>query len=517
MRKQYVPDGKVLTEYFWDRSRIAIVQGPIGSGTSSASCMKIWAIACEQEPDYDGVRRTRFLIVRGSYRDLEETTLKTWLDWFPESVWGPMVRSQPMEHNLRKAHPSGDGTQVDCQVLFIGIDGPDTAEKVLASFEITGFFANEVQFMDRRVITELRSRCSRYPPKANGPGPTWFGGFCDLNAPNEGHWIPYMRGDLPFPADWTDEMRRVHTRPKDWKFFLQPSGLLESVVNGKVVYAPNPDAENQKWLSEPYIEKIAGWDKQTIDQRVMNRIGLYQHGQPVYPTFTPSDHIASEEIEPHPHSTIMVGLDFGRMPAAICCQNINGRWVALSELIGTDEPASSFAPRLKRHLAKLYPGMKFEFWGDPRGNDRTQADDTTAYEIFEANGMTVMQATTDNNPQLRRSALTSVLERRHGLKVNPSCITLKVGLGGGYHYKKVRGHAGTISPRPDKNNLYSHVCEALENVVIGGGEGDAVISSSNRKFPETSQPHRHRIQLKRHSWNGTSASTRPTFGTSRGG
>ena len=71
-----------------------------------------------------------------------------------------------------------------------------------------------------------------------------------------------------------------------------------------------------------------------------------------------------------------------------------------------------FAPRVKRHAAQRYPGHKVEFWGDPRGADGTQATETTAYDVFLANGMRVLPATTDNNPEMRRSTVESVLERR---------------------------------------------------------------------------------------------------------
>lgn len=94
----YEPDGKVLTDYFWDRSFLSVIQGPVASGTSTCSCHKVWAIACEQEPDWDGVRRTRWIITRDTYKELRDTTIKTWLEWFPESDWGPMIRSEPAYH-----------------------------------------------------------------------------------------------------------------------------------------------------------------------------------------------------------------------------------------------------------------------------------------------------------------------------------------------------------------------------------------------------------------------------------
>lgn len=496
---EYVPDGPVLTEYFWDRSELSVIQGPIGSGTSTASCHKIWAIACEQEPDRDGVRRTRWLVVRNNYRELRKTTVKTWRMWFPENEWGEMALSEPMTHHLRRGHPAGDGTSVDCEVIFIAIPDAETAEQVAASFEITGFFVNEGQFQMKEVVDELLSRCGRYPSMMGGPGATWYGGFIDLNAPTEGHWIPYMRGDVPMPAEWSAEMKDEYQIPVDqktgkqaWKFFVQPPGLIERKVEGKIVYQPNPNAENQRWLVKSYTEQVRGKRKEWIDRRVLNKVGLYMDGKAVYPDFSEHDHIAPHDIPPMPGATIMVGLDFGREPSAVFGQCINDRWTALSELPGDNESAEKFAPRVKRHLAQKYPGYKVEFWGDPRGADRGQNVETTAYDIFLAHGMRVLPATTDNNPEMRRSAVGAVLNRRNALQISPSCMTLKVGLAGGYHYPKIKG-TGMFSERPRKN-FYSHTCEAFENMILGGGEGEALVSGPSAQRRAPSAPHRHSVR-----------------------
>jgi hypothetical protein len=491
----YEPDGVVLAEYFWDRGELAVIQGPIGSGTSTCSCHRIWALSCEQEPDFDGVRRSRWLIVRESYRQIKKTTLKTWLEWFPEHIWGELQRSEPMTHHLRKAHPSGDGTFVDSEVIFLAIDSPETAEAEAASFEITGFFINEGQFGEKAVVDELLSRCGRYPSKRNGAGATWYGGMIDLNAPVEGHWIPYMRGDLPLPPEWSDEQRAEFTRPEGWNFYIQPPGLIEKRVDGKIVYQPNPKAENQRHLRKPYLEQIRGKRKEWIDRRVMNKVGIYTEGKAVYPDFHESEHVAPREMAALQGAPIIVGLDFGREPAAAFMQCVNGRWTLLVELIGENQSAQVFAPRVKRALAQHFAGFKAEFWGDPRGADKTQSTETTAYDIFMAHGMRVLPATTDNNPEMRRSAVGAVLDRRNGFQINPSCLVAKTGFAGGYHYPKIKG-TGMFSERPRKNR-FSHIVEAVENAILGGGEGDALVIAPTRARNAPSPPRRHHISLRR--------------------
>ncbi len=176
-------------------------------------------------------------------------------------------------------------------------------------------------------------------------------------------------------------------------------------------------------------------------------------------------------------------------------QCVNGQWIVLSELIGDNESAQLFAPRVKRHLATKYPGFRAEFSGDPRGADGVQSVETTAYDVFLVHGMRVMPATTDNNPEMRRSTFEAVLDRRNGFSTNPSCITAKTGLAGGYHYPKVKGMPGVFQERPRKNR-YSHIVEAIENALLGGGEGDGIIMSASKK-PKVSAVVRHRIHLRR--------------------
>ena len=489
----YQPDGLVLDEYFHCESKFHCIQGPVGSGTSTASCHKIWKLACAQEPDYDGVRRTKWVISRETYPLIKKTILDTWLQWFPEDEWGELVRSEPMQHNLYRKHPSGDGTFVDCRVIFLALPNEDVAEGILASFEITGFFANEIQFTQKGVITELLSRCSRYPSMKDGPGATWFGGFADMNAPVEGHWIPYMRGDIPLPRDFSDEQRLGYAKPDGWKFFVQPPGLIETVVDGKIRYQPNPKAENQNWLKEPYLTKIEGWDKNKIDRRVLNKIGLHRGGKPVYPTYLESEHSTKDGLEAVAGFPIIVGLDFGRQPAAAFMQCVNGLWLVLSELIGDNESAALFAPRVAQHLAQEYPGFDFDAFGDPRGADKGQNDETTAYDIFQNHGIFVIPATTDNNVEMRRSSVESVLARRNGVKVANRCLTLRTGLAGGYHYKKIQGLDGLYSPNPVKN-IYSHIVEAFENGILGGGEGASLVTRSNHQRARPSPARRSSIR-----------------------
>ena len=78
------------------------LMGPVGSGKSYACAAKIMMKAVQQKPSpIDGIKYSRWAIVRNSYPMLKTTTIKTWLDLFPESTFGPMLWTPPITHHIR--------------------------------------------------------------------------------------------------------------------------------------------------------------------------------------------------------------------------------------------------------------------------------------------------------------------------------------------------------------------------------------------------------------------------------
>ena len=63
-------------------AKMRVLMGPVGSGKSVASCFEIVRRASQQAPGQDGVRRSRAAVVRETVRQLTDTTIKTFLDWF---------------------------------------------------------------------------------------------------------------------------------------------------------------------------------------------------------------------------------------------------------------------------------------------------------------------------------------------------------------------------------------------------------------------------------------------------
>jgi hypothetical protein len=506
---KYVPDGKVLKEFFWDRSPVSVINGPVGSGTSTACCFKMWKLATEQRPDQTGVRRTRWVIVRNTFNDLKETTLKTWKYWFEHQAMGALGEvkmTNPPSHFIKWGLP--DGTTIEAEFIFLALDQEDDVRKLL-SMEMTGVWFNEAQFTEKAIFDAAHSRAmqGRYPPVLDG-GPTWKGVICDLNAPPEGHWIPYMRGDIPMPDEWDEEDRREFQCPPNWKFFVQPPGLIEVIEGGRVVgYKPNPEAENTKWLTETYMELIKGKPKTWIDTYVMNRVGVYRQGRPVFESFRPEIHVAKDRLQYVEGAPLFVGLDFARNPAMVCIQVIRGVVYVLDEYGVENAAATTYAPLFRQRLMRKFPkalqkdGAGAQFWGDPTGDSKGQGTDLTPYAIFRANGMAVAPAPGNNSLSIRLNAVQMQLDKmvdgRPGFLSDKECRVVNAGMGGGYHFAKVKG-ASRYHEAPDKGNRYADYCDALQYAMLGAGLGYHALNPGGQKpSPIKVRDQRKKFSLRR--------------------
>lgn len=466
--------GTKLCDYVTSNRDVDVIVGPLGSGKTHASFAKLLRHMQEQKPStLDGLRKTRWAVVRNSYPDLKRSTIRTWAELVPEHVYGKMNWSLPPSHKLRFA-------DVMCEIDFLALDKEEDIRK-LRSTEYTGIYFNELQYIEKVIFDEAHSRL-RYPPKSEG-GATWRGIFADANAPPEDHWLAMMSGliDVP-PGLADDEAAALGKWPDEWGFHLQPPAMIENMdLHGHVIgYRINPVAENLENLDDTYYSKqIIGKTKSWIDSHLMVRVTTVTDGSAVWPMFRIETHVAPEVLKPHLHYEVNVGLDFGRQPAAVCGQLVNHRALVQRELVGHDESAVTFAPKLRRFLAQQYPDhdiKNFRFWGDPKGQDRTQTDERTAYDIFAANGMIVRPAPglKQNMITTRVDAVASVLNEMVDGKPRfvlcPSCRTLKVAMAGRYHNEK--DDRGELKPCKDR---YSNPADALQYWALGLGEGRRMI------------------------------------------
>src|SRR5580765_8559626 len=90
-------------------SFIRVILGPVGGGKTIGCLMEILIRAFAQAP-YKGLRRTRWAVVRSTYPELKNTTLKSFQAWVPERMCH--VNMQPPFSGMVK-QDLGDGTSVE--------------------------------------------------------------------------------------------------------------------------------------------------------------------------------------------------------------------------------------------------------------------------------------------------------------------------------------------------------------------------------------------------------------------
>jgi hypothetical protein len=471
---KYKPDGEVLKSFMKDGTFFRGIRGPVGSGKSVACCVEVFRRAIQQQKGADGLRKSRWAIIRNTNPQLRTTTIKTWLDWFPEADWGRFTWSVPYTHRIKK----GD---IDLEVIFLALDRPEDVKKLL-SLELTGIWVNEAREIPKSIIDACTMRVGRYPSMRDG-GPSWTGVIADTNAPEEDHWWPIMAGEVPVPDHIPREQAKMLVKPTNWLFFTQPSGMVEKKdEEGQVdSYLPNKVAENRKNMMQSYYPNlIQGKTKSWIDVYVMNKLGHIQDGKPIYPMFATEVHVATEEIAVAAGHPVYVGLDFGLTPAATIGQKVRGRWLIQSEIVAIDMGIVRFAEVLRNELAiRFSAASETIIYGDPAGDFRAQTDESTPFHILRGAGLRAFPAPS-NSVDLRLEAvssqLTKMVEGKPAFLVDRRCQQLIKGFEGGYSYKRMEVSGERYADKPDKN-MFSHVHDSLQYLLLGAGEGRALLNT----------------------------------------
>lgn len=446
------------------------VMGPVRGGKSSAMCIELYSRAIRQAPDKAGIRNTRWVVVRNTYRELQDTTIKTWQDWFKPQYFG-RINQNTMTHEINVKSP--DGTKIHMEVLFRALDRPDDVKKLL-SMEVTGAWVNEAREIPKGIIDALGDRSGQYPAMKDG-GCTWRGVMMDTNPPDDDHWWYRLAEE---------------ERPTGWEFWKQPGGLIE--VEGK--FFPNPKAENIENLEKDYyLTRMAAKSDAYIRVYYCAQYGFVKEGKPVYSEYVDAVHCSSDILQVVPDIPIYVGIDFGLTPAAVFGQRLPiGRWQWFDELVTEDMGALRFGDLLAAKMRGEYSGFEFDIYGDPAGEARAQTDEKTPFDILKARGIPAKPAPT-NDFTLRREAVAVQMTRlamdgKPAFQISPRCKVTRKGMAGGYRYRRLQVAGDErYEDKPDKNK-YSHPCEAGQYLMIGAGEGKALIKPLVPK--ETVQPYR---------------------------
>jgi hypothetical protein len=434
------PTGK---KFMACNDKMRVIMGPVGSGKSVTCSFEVVRRASMQAPDQHGRRRSRAAVVRETARQLQDTTIKTFLDWFPPGQCGEYMRTTKT-YFFRV----GD---VECEIMFRALDDADDVAN-LNSLELTFAWFNECRDIHPDIVDAMSKRIGRFPSKKDG-GPTWHGMWGDTNPPTMDTWWYYQMEKL-------DPVDGVSPNDNGWSVFKQPSGR-------------SPYAENIANLPDGYYD-TKGRSEEYVRVYIDGEYGLSSAGMPIYKYFRPDYHMAKERLRPVVNGIrpIVIGIDLGLTPAAVIGQqDPRGRALILDEAVSFDMGIQRFMRTvLKPKLYERFPGVPVLIVTDPAGVQRAQTDERSAVDIIKAEGFRVIPAKT-NSISARINSVDDYLMRQvdgdPAFLVDPGCTQLKAAMMGGYRYKPTGDMA------IDKNK-HSHVAEALQYLMLHistAGEG----------------------------------------------
>lgn len=418
--------------------------GPFGSGKSSGAVIELLKLAQLQPIQPDGRRHARFAVIRNTYVELRDTTIRTFMQWVPDGPGG-FGTYTVTDHNYKITGIDG----LFIEVMFRALDRPEQVKNLL-SLEITAAWVNEAKEVPWPIIEALTGRVGRYPSR-------FMGGaknpciIMDTNPPDDESW-------------WYDifEVKK----PKDAILFKQPSGR-------------SPEAENLPNLPLDYYTRMAGlMDSERAKVYVDGQYGFIREGKPVYPDYADELHCIDFDVS-EDTDRVYVGWDFGLQPAAVLSQIVDGQWRTFHEFTADSGEALdiyTFADTVINTIGREYPWIAAKripvtHIGDPSGIARSAVAEAgeapSSFAVLHGKGIGIIGG--DQSLTIRLGsvsyALKQVVKGRPTVLVHPRCKKLRRGYQGRYQYRRVAiaGTDNRYHDAPDKNE-YSHPHDANQYI-----------------------------------------------------
>jgi hypothetical protein len=439
----YAP-GPTAEHFLLSPARVKLAWGPIRTGKSVALTWQAFLKA--QECAEKGVA-LRALFLRDTFRNLSDTLLKTWLEWFGHM--GVLKRNQSVvdfelhvggiKHEImfRHGQTAQDASSfLSSEYGFIGLE--EVAPAFTPSGLISPGIAEDVFDIG---IQRLVQKGVENPVLA-----------ATCNPPLPQHWA-YKRLIAEDP---------VKLKDKNWWHFFFPT------------------AENEKNLRKGYYSELRksleGKDhliKRFLDGEVVS----VHPGMPVFAgDFKQHIHVRPH-IQPIPGRPLILGWDYGLTPAVVITQiDAKGRWLILYEIQGgyVDDKLSeqigveSFGKMVINALSSHFNGFSISNnYGGQEMNEKAQTDEKTCKQILESLGFknwTEGEKEIMPRTEALRGRMTQLLDGEPALLVSRSGAPLLVeALSGGYRYNVSKDMTKLFGSEPVKD-MYSHIVDAAASI-----------------------------------------------------
>ena len=478
----YYPPGPIALDFLKDEAFIVGIRGPVGSGKSVCCVAKILRSAQMQPVAKDGYRHSRYAIIRNTMPELKSTTMKTWHQWIPKSI-GKWVGQGPPTHTI-----IDPVNKINMEVMFVALDTEDDVKKVL-SLELTSAWVNEAREVPKAIIDGLTARIGRFNPDIDSMDTFAYNPqlILDTNPPEDDHWWAVLAENQVN----TTFGRQIHASMTESENELRETGLLMPHQPLFNFYAQpgayHRHAENIENLAPGYYARTkAGKTEAWIDVYINGNYGFVQAGQAVFPEW--NDQLHCQKIPLIPGVQIQIGLDFGMSPAAVFGQHTpEGQWRIYSEIIGEGMNVYEFADAIRQHVAEQYHGYRIgKITGDPYGDNRSPADkqSRTTFQILASLKIHAVPSPDKTNDIVRRLAavqrpLTKLIGGQPGLIIHPNAVLTRKAMAGGYCYERVKVAGEPRYKEKPKKDRYSDPADALQYLLLGGGEYQRIIDVGN--------------------------------------
>jgi hypothetical protein len=442
-------------------SEVRLLMGPYGSGKTTANLMELIRRACGEFPNAQGIRQTRFAVVRNTSGQLRQTVLPEIEKWL-SAAFRYKVTDSTLNFNFRLP----DGTTVDSSWMMIPLDEPRDQERLL-SLNLTGAWISEFRQVPIEIMDPLIGRCGRFKPLGLSKN-AWYGVIAESNPPDE-------------ESPWF--MKMEVNKPETWTVYKQPSGLAA-------------DAENLENLRAGYYQSlVASSTEDWSDVHVRCQYGKSLSGQAVFRTSFKADfHVTKNPLKLTDGYPIMIGQDFGRTPAALITQvDVRGRLLVLGEQTSTDMGVEQFTQTLlKPTLARQFPGAAVFMVADPAGRQKSQINDESPFDALQRLGFKAYPAPTNDIDTRLRAVEQLFLRNVDGgpaiLISATGCPILIRALKFDYRYR--RKQTGDLEDKPEKKHPASDIADCLQYAALGanGNYTAQVIAENRPRAPSKRMP-----------------------------
>lgn len=406
----------------------------MGEGKSTALC---WAIFYHTQHNPGA----KWALIRDTWENLRDTTLKEFFKWFPEEIMVSFKKSEKLITWL-------PASKLEGSVVCIGMDEQSDAIK-LQSRELAGFAMDEPApaaengGIDEFVFTTAMTRLRQ-------PGMKWYGAKLAQNSSDETHWTYRTFFDPGNPGD--PEMARPEKQTSGYKVFQ--TARPENERNLPAGYYARMKAQYVKNGRQDLADRFAS-----------GQVGFQQPGRPVTPEFSRELHVANGLIEID-NAPLLLCWDFGGNPTCIFTQTTPmGHWNIL-ECYSSDGGMGVYElieEVVAGRISDRFHGAEITHYGDPAGAAREASSSTmtAAKTLVRMLGGKWVAGPQKFDPRIQplRSVLSKTRNGTGLVQIDAHRATqVWHALRGGWHF---RIHSnGVVADRPQKNP-HSHPGDAL--------------------------------------------------------